>query len=320
MTATLDPTPTRSTPWGRIGVSTEGATTAREAIVRAGLDWTVDPHPVQLAPRTKTAPDGTVIEEPARTIPDRFAMIRSDNSVIMNLASSRYVPYQNVNAFSFMDHFVAQDLGTFETGGSSRGGRSVFLSMQLGEDVRIGGEDVTGMYLLLRTSHDGSGRISVNVTPVRYECTNMNALLIGNVLQSWGITHTGDVEGKMKEAQRTLELYGLYKSAYEWVGNELVKVTVSDNDLVKLLEETLDDRPRRDDEVEGILTQFRSSPNIQNFRNTGWGALNAVSEYEEHIRRADRTNTSGEAAFERLLTGKDMKLRTAVKDRLLAAA
>jgi hypothetical protein len=46
---------------------------------------------------------------------------------------------------------------------------------------------------------------------------------------------------------------------------------------------------------------------------TGWGAINGISEYFEHV----KDNKSGQALFMRVIDGEQSKLRTNLKTMLL---
>jgi len=303
----------REVPWHRIGVVTPDVLKASEAIVAAGLDWTVDKYPIY-DKQTEFGENG--FEDKYVEIPDRFALKRSIDQQLMSIVSDKYRPFQNTNAFEFMDALTGTADAKYETAGSLRHGRVVFVSLRMeNSDFTVAGEDLHQTYLLLRTTHDGSGRISVYVVTVRVVCMNTLTWAINGARHSWGVTHTADVAGKIAEAREALGLTAQYTEAFQAEAEALLSVKITDDDLQKLLDGTLQERPTKEAEIELIMDNYRSSATVANFLGTGWGAVNAVSEYEEHVKK----NASGEALFSRLLDGRDAKLRTTLKDQLLAS-
>jgi phage/plasmid-like protein (TIGR03299 family) len=300
----------REPAWHRIGTVVPNAMTAAEAITLGKLDWTVDKYPV-FDQETEVTPDGVTTK--FVEVPDRFFLKRSTDMQRLSIVSDIYKPFQNRQAFTFMDNLVDSGDAKYETAMSLRGGRVVALTMHVPMDVLIGGEDRHEAYLLLRTTHDGSGRISVYVVMIRVVCMNTLTWAIQGASHSWGVTHTANVEGKVSEARDQLGLTFKYAQAFKQEGNALLNVSVTDDEIVKLLEGAMKPKARRDDEIEAILENYRTSDTVANYRGTGWGFINALTEYQEHV----KPNRSGEALLTRTLDGENAKMRTALKNRLL---
>lgn len=305
----------REVPWHGLGVVTPNVLTAADAIVLGKLDWLVEKQPIAIK-QPVLAKDGTVVDNEFtyRDVTDRFALVRDSDQQVMSIVSNVYNPFQNREAFTFMDNLVDSGDAKYETALSLRHGRVIALTMHVPMDIMIDGEDRHEAYLLLRTTHDGSGRISVYVVIVRVVCMNTLTLAIAGASHSWGVTHTADVKGKISEARDSLGMTFKYADAFKETANKLTTVTVTDDEIVKFLESQMPARAKRDDEIEGILETFRSSDNIANYRNTAWGALNGMSEFQEHVKK----NRSGEALLTRLLDGQNAKMRTAFKNKMLA--
>ena len=102
------------TPWHGLGVQVEGLKTAAEMIRAAGLEWTVEPTGVYVAP-----PGGGFAE-----VPGHLAIRRPDKGLVFGVASDRYMPIQNVQAADMMDALVTE------------GGAHVEVCGALGEGVR----------------------------------------------------------------------------------------------------------------------------------------------------------------------------------------
>jgi phage/plasmid-like protein (TIGR03299 family) len=300
----------RETPWHRLGIVTPDVLTAKDAIVTAGLDWEVEKHPI-FRKKVEVNEDGAT--ETYTEIPDRFALERNIDGQLMSIVSDVYKPFQNGQAFDFMDYLVDSGEAKYETAGSLRHGRVVFITMETPREILVGGKDAHKTYLLLRTTHDGSGRISVYVVTVRVVCMNTLTWAINGAKHSWGVTHTADVSTKVAQAREALGLTFKYDEAFKIEAESLLKVKVTDDEIIAFLEKQLQERPSKEDEIAAVMANYRDSETVGDFRGTGWGALNGVSEYYEHV----KDNKSGEALFSRVLDGQQAKLRSAMKGALL---
>jgi phage/plasmid-like protein (TIGR03299 family) len=301
----------RLTPWHRLGTVTEDVLTAKEAIVAAGLDWEVEKREI-FRKRATVTDDG--VTESYEVIPDRFELVRTSDEQMMTIVSDVYKPFQNSGAFDFMDTLVDDGKAKYETAGSLRGGRVVFVTMKTPTHIQLPGDDKVETYLLLRTTHDGSGRISVHVVTVRVVCMNTLTWAINGAKSSWGVTHTADVATKIHQARESLGLTFKYDEAFEAEALRLVDIKVSDRKIQAFLESALRDRPGKEAEVKAAMENYKTSPTVgPDLVGTGWGAINGISEYFEHV----KDNKSGQALFMRVIDGEQAKIRTNLKTMLL---
>lgn len=296
----------RITPWHGLGNVVDGVLTAEEAIVAAGLDWDVELRPIY-----RHRKEG-VYEQ----IENRFELTRVLDDKPFEILSDIYRPFQNRQAFTFMDHLVSSGVAKYETAGSLKGGRVVFMTMETPDYITLPGDDRIKTYLLLRTTHDGTGRIQVYVVTVRVVCQNTLTWGIAGALHRFGVTHTANVQEKVQQAREALGLTIDYDKAFEAEARELLSVQVSDDHLVHTLKGLLADKPRRDSEIEKIIFNTNNSPTVGNYAGTGWGAWNGVTEYYEHLKR----NRSADAHFIRMFDGDQYRLRTNLKNSLLSLA
>jgi uncharacterized protein DUF932 len=131
--------------WHRLGTVVQQAQTSTEAIQLAGLDWTVNKRNIAAA-----LPDGAW-----QPVDGQYAMIRSDTNAALGVVGEWYRPFQNADAFALMDNIVGEKLALFETAGSLKGGKRVWMMARLPREVRAAGEDVIHPYVLLTNTHDG---------------------------------------------------------------------------------------------------------------------------------------------------------------------
>ena len=213
--------------------------------------------------------DGNIIE-----LPDRFFLKRSTDLRRLAIVSDVYKEFQNTQAFEFMDTLSGSGAAKYETAGSLRNGAVIFVTMRMeNSDFTIAGGDLHNTYLLLRTTHDGSGRISVYVVTVRVVCSNTLTWAINGAKHSWGVTHTADVKGKVAEAREALGLTANYTEAFQAEAESLLDIKITDDDLVKLLTKDLPERATKEMEIELIMDNYRGSATVEGYRDTAWGAL-----------------------------------------------
>lgn len=155
------------TPWHGLGVILQQPPTTREAIVVAGLDWSVEKLPLHLA-------DGRRV--------DAFATVRSsDGAVLGTQIGAAYTVLQNRDVFGWFDPFLASGEATLETAGSLRGGSVVWALARLtrGDSVIVkAADDVVAKYILLSSSHDGSTGACAALSPIRVVCANTLAMAL----------------------------------------------------------------------------------------------------------------------------------------------
>lgn len=293
----------RELPWHGLGTITSGVLTADEAIIAAGLDWTVDKEPKYRQLNGEFVP-----------VPNEFFNVRSSDMKILGNVTDSFHNLQNREAFGFADNMVDSGSAKYETAGALRGGKVIFITMKVPTEMLVAGEDAHELYLILRMGHDGSMAITAEVTPIRIVCMNTLKLASAAATQRWSIRHTSTMEGKLTAARESLKLTFKYAEEFVVLGDQLVNVHVTDDMLIKLLEDTLPARPKTPENIEHIMHLFRESDNIGNFRNTGWGALNALTEFTDH----GRDTKSQEAVFHNIMNGEIASQRDKLTRSLLS--
>ena len=295
----------RETPWHGLGTVTDDVLTAKEAIVTAGLDWDVELRKVY----TQNDKGNKIL------VPGNNAVVRTTDESVLGMVKSRYVPFQNRDAFTFADNLVDSGEAKYETAGSLRGGRQVFLTMKMPTEIMVAGEDRHELYILLRTSHDGSKAVGVYLTPIRVVCMNTMTLATDsrNVKAKWAMPHVSTLDGKLQEARDTLKMTYKYADLFAEMGTKLTKVKVTTDQSVALLESVFPVRPRTNEKIEAVMECLKTSEK-NGYAGTGWGLMNAMTEYHEHYR--DRIQP--EATFLNTIDGEIAVWRNKLSSRLLS--
>lgn len=295
---------TRDNPWYGCGTMLEDAPTVTEALKASGLDWDVDMRPLLYRRQS-----GHVT-----AIKDRFVTVRRDTDGVLGQVGRNYRIWQNREAFAFANALVDDGGLTFDSAGSYRGQRRVFLVAKLPGTIMVAGDDPYELYLILVTSHDGTLSITAYVTPVRLACTNMMPLSLRNAVTRWSIRHTSTAEGHLLEARDTLKLTFKAERAFEKEMEALMSRSISDTELRLAVRTVLPTSPHVDDKVEQVVTVLHESGNLGDYRKTRYGGLQAFSEWLDWGREV----RSDEARFQVSFDGYGSRQRNRLY-RLLAA-
>ena len=273
-------------PWHGLGQKLDAPATAQEAITAAGLDYEVQLTPI-------TTYDGLTVE-------GRRVVVRYDKQEVLGVVSDRYVPVQNRQAFGFLDAVVADGGLRYHTAGALGKGEKIFLLAKLPGNIRVkNSDDLVDKFLLLANSHDGSSALRVFFTPIRVVCQNTLSMAERRGQgQGVSILHKGDLEAKIREAQRVLglaqrfyddasaqinRLAGYYPSAAELAG--YFRALYPDPEEGK--------NNRRAERVRNELHRLfeeGQGHDMPEIRRSAWTAYNAVTELVDHCRPSRGTN------------------------------
>ena len=284
----------RQVPWHGLGTIVEEAPNSEEALKLAGLDWTVSPHAV------KDAETGLII-------PNTFSNTRSSDNKSLGIVTDRYKIVQNVDAFRFTDELLGGDV-RYETAGSLKEGRTIWLLARLPETEILG--DKFEQYLVFANSHDGTGRVRVCCTPTRVVCNNTLNFALDTAKRSWSMTHAGNIEYKLDEAHKTLELAGKYISRLKVEADKRAIAKISDEqfntfvcNLFPITEDMSDRQKGNAEQNRASLIRCYDAEDLANFVGTQWGVLNAVSDFATHTTPNRMTDTYWENNWGKVMEG-----------------
>lgn len=299
---------TRRYPWFGIGKDIVGAKTAHEAIVQAELDWLVRLDPMYRYKKSTRS---------HTKVPNRYVVVREDIDEAVGAVGKSYVPWHNRDAFTFAEPLVDDEIADWWSGGELRGGAQIFVVLKFAADFRLVNDLQTELFLLLRSSHDGSKSIQAVVTPIEAHCTNQTALILRTAPMKWSVGHYSTATDKLEEARKTLAGMSRYAQELRETSEKLAAVDLELDAAQSLLNEIVPARPRSHQIIDGILSTLQHSPTVTDeLRHTGWGLVEATTEYLDH-RRPSR---SPAARFNAISDGFNARLRNEVAQRVLARA
>ena len=285
----------RSKPWHGLGSAVATAPTSKDALKLAGLNWRVVQEPLITA-------SGEIAE-------GYKANVRDLDRKVLGVVTDRYKIVQNEEAFAFTDELLGHGV-RYETAGSLYGGKKVWMLARLPQEYIIGGERISP-YLVFSNTHDGSGAVKVAVTPVRVLCSNTLNLALKNAERSWSMVHTGDIQGKIKEAKDTLfraESYmdSLGKEIEVLRNKEMSDAEVREYmELLLPVEEDMSVQQQRNVQKlrHDLEKRYFDAPDLKNVGTNAYRFVNAVSDFATHSEPLRRTANYKENLFAKTIEG-----------------
>lgn len=285
----------REVPWHGLGKQLDEAPNSKTAIIEAGLDWCVDSNPIYDA-------NGNVIE-------GFKANTRDNDNSVLGIVTDRYKIVQNAEAFEFTDSLIDSGEVRYETAGSLRDGKTVWLLAKM-EDSKILGDDFDN-YICFANSHDGSGAVKVCMTNTRVVCNNTLNLALSNATRIWSTKHLGDIKGKLAEAKRTLGLAKEYTLALDEEADRLANIKVSDEELEVIFDSLFPIDYEKDTarkianikELKANIFKCYEAEDIKKFKGTAWGVMNAISDTVCHSAPARMTATYQQNNWGKIMNG-----------------
>ena len=273
------------------------APNSQEALIAAGLDWIVESKPVYM--------------ENGIEIPGYKANVRDKDNKCLGIVSDRYKIVNNADAFAFTDALIGDtEFGEvkYATAGSLNGGKKVWLLAEM--PVRKILDDDVEPYICFANSFDGSGAVQVCATPVRVCCNNTMTLALNTAKRKWSTKHVGDMQSKIEEARMCLQLTDKYMQGLADEADRLANAKLYKEQIDEILDELfpIDDNntDRKKRNVQAEKDNFYVAyfmPDIAKFRDTAWGAVNAMSDVVTHQTPKRNTKSFNENRWGKIMDG-----------------
>ena len=285
----------REKPWHGLGTEVQEAPTSADALIYAGLDWSVLQQ--------------DVFTQDGKSIPGYKLNTRDTDNAPLGIVSDRYKVVQNEDAFRFTDDLLGEGV-TYETAGSLQGGRKVWMLARMPHRYIISGDEITP-YMVVMNSHDGSSGIKVAMTPVRVVCQNTLNLALESAKRIWTTKHTENVLSRVHEAQETLFLAEKYMGELGREIDSLSKARLSDRKVMEFMQEffpVTQDMPEGQKKnnlrlLEDMKRRYWDAPDLAQIGRNGYRFINAVSDFATHAEPIRRTKNYGENLFLRTVEG-----------------
>lgn len=287
----------REKPWHGLGTRVETAPTSADALHLAGLDWEVNQTPIYT--------------QDCNEIPNYKANIRSSDGKVLGVVSDRYKIVQNTDAFQFTDALVGETengLVTYESAGSLKGGKVIWLLAKLPQQKILG--DTFDPYLCFTNSHDGSGSIRACMTPIRVVCNNTLNLALSKADRQWSARHVGALDDKLEEAKLCLGLANSYMTVLAENAEILAETKLRREQIDEILSQmfpiddtTTETKKRNIQKAKDEYYIAYYMPDLKQFQDTAWGAVNAMTDMVAHAAPGRKTPTYEENRWGNIMNG-----------------
>ena len=302
----------RLSAWHQLGTITEACMTADEIMTKAFLGgWKVRKLALQGLEPTDTGVD--VIE-----CPDKWMTVRTNIvtgvTEYLGVVGEDYTTVQNEQVADVLDKLVDESGAHFETAGSMRGGKSVFVTMKLPTGMKIAGTDDLDLYLAATTSHDGTQALRVDATPVRIVCANTQRAAFAQTKGFYVFRHTSNVHSQISQAREAMGLMWKYLDAFQAEAEKMLNETLTMGAFEKVTDELwpltddATDQTKRNHRQRGAVLRYliRDADTQAAIKGTRWAGYQAITEYVDHYAPAKDASTRASRA----VTGPIAELKT----------
>lgn len=219
---------------------------------------------------------------------DKFATYRTDTLEPLGVVGERFNILQNRDAFNFLENLQLEGLRYEAATCYGKNGAKSFICMSA-EDVEILSDNFKP-YILFINSHDASKAVQVMFTSVRVFCQNAINRAIKGAKNRVSIRHSASMEDRLAMAHKVLFQNNNYMLALKDKAETLALKPFSEDQFyawVKAqypVDETVSKRGRTLNEqmINAIMGCYYEN-DLDNFNNTAWRAIQAISDLESHM-------------------------------------
>lgn len=231
-------------------------------------------------------------------VPELYAMVRSDTKQAFPGVGvgETYRPFQNPEAFAFLDSLVMDGILRYEAAMALQGGKKIVLLARMpGVDTFAEGDH--GLrYTMLTAGHDGNTPIDLLPTGIRVVCANTRRMALNEGRKvTFSIKHTGKTGERLDIARKFLSQFDKGFTLFRDQAQLLATRQVAPSQVIDYLEtlfpsKGVDGEDKsgrgltiRENKV-GEIRRFALNPanTLRSIEGTWWGLFNAVTMAIDH--------------------------------------
>jgi phage/plasmid-like protein (TIGR03299 family) len=277
--------------WHQLGVTADKDLTIEEALDLGHLkDWQVHTEPIMVPVGEGDA--FHMLTDETRAIVRSNPFVPGEYDILGRGVTDEYVTIQNEEAGEFAQTILDSGEVVADAAGSLFGGKRVFITLRLPEDITIKGtDDKIRPYLVLDWGHDGKTALTARGGGVRVVCWNTLAWSMRDGgAPVYRVRHTGSgVQGKVEQARTALRVTFSGANELAEVAAKWADTKVTGDQFDKIVEGLLplngDAQPstvaKVTDRRDALRNLYEHAPTQDYIRGTAWGALNAWTEWSD---------------------------------------
>ena len=297
------------TPWHGLGQELQQSASFDEWQIAAGMDWEIQSSPVKFD-CSATYP---------RSFTGKNVLYRSDTNAPLSIVTNRYKVVQPVEVLHFFKSLVEENGFKLHTAGTLFGGKRMWALAETGNFGEVSKNDGVGGFLLLSTSCDKSIATTARFTTVRVVCNNTLSWATESNANMVSFSHLQKFDHETVKAKlaSSVAAFGSFMEMAQFLKKQKMTQVAVDTFLFNLLkqpeqscQEVADTKP-----FKKILNLFEGeSKGFELAGTTGWGMLNAVTEYYDH----HATGRSQDSKLNSTWFGEGNKVKNKAVELLLA--
>jgi len=297
-------------PWHGLGIKVSGELTPLQMQEAAQLDWTVSKRPSYTIDAPEWSEDVGIMQTP-----NTFHIVRDSDNTVLSHCGRDYIPIQNEDVFKFFKRFTEAGHMTMETAGSLKNGGEIWGLAKISEDFELAGDDLIKGYLLINQPHIVGKSMTIKLTPIRVVCNNtLTMALQDSGTASFRMPHVREFgTDVIQAAEEALGLSAQAMTEFRTNSTLLSKAKAKHSDVLDYVaeiyqphmiaeyrnEQLLRESGKAIGEQAPLIERLNKFPslvvdaleqspgaNLKSARGTWWGALNAVTYVEDHLRES----------------------------------
>lgn len=276
--------------WHGLGETMTRGASVEEWAEAAGMNYKVKRASVRYA---ISHAEGDQQPDAFRKVDGQVVLFRDDTKADLGIVSEGYKIVQPVDVLEFFRQWATEGGMQIESAGVLFGGRRYFATAKLADGVMIGAGDKVVPYALLSTSADGSLATECRWTTVRTVCNNTLKMARKDSKATHRTTHRSVFNPN--EARAACEAAHEEFGAFCETARALTKIRVTGTQAQELTARVLTtgardiEAAKKSAAFQKIMASFSGAgagSTLGSSLNTGWGWLNAVTDYVDHDARA----------------------------------
>lgn len=233
-------------PWSSgIGTPVQDCVTAKEVMIAADLNWSVDKcEVVAKMPFRVNANNLDALTDSEecfvhdaniyRELPNAYATYRTDINAPLGLVKQKYEVVQNMDVFNFFDSAIGKDKAVWQTAGMLGWGQKIFVTAKLPITTTVLGEPIDN-YLVFSNSHDGSSSVDIMFTPVRVFCTNCLNAARQSAKVHIRLKHTRTIAERLEVGADVLRIACQFALTAKELYDSLTTIKMTDKQVMEYL-------------------------------------------------------------------------------------
>jgi phage/plasmid-like protein (TIGR03299 family) len=230
----------------------------------------------------------------------REVLYRSDTNAPLSIVSNDYHVVQPAAVLEFFRDLVARHGFAIETAGTMQGGKRIWALARTGFDAEVVANDPVRMYLLIVTSCDRGLSTKTYFTSVRVVCRNTLQLSTHADKQANLVMVRHNTAFRPESVHASLglnaeEVFSEFMSKMQRMANTSVSAAQAAEIVEAIFAQHGVKGPIREKRgFRSVMQLFNGAgkgSRIDGVAGTGWGLVNAVTEYTDfHIRATSQDN------------------------------